>query len=73
LLDDCFELRKEGKVVLNQERKDKKICRILFILASFLSWFKTFFPFYMILPILASFLSWVKTIKKRPLIGALYF
>jgi len=32
---------KEGKVVLNQEKKDKKISKILFILTSFFSWFKT--------------------------------
>src|SRR5690606_19659744 len=31
---------KEGKFVLNQEKKDGRIDRILHILASFLSWFK---------------------------------
>jgi len=38
-------ISKIGLVVLNQERKDIKICRILLIFISFLSWFKTIFPF----------------------------
>src|SRR5690606_6655350 len=39
-----------GKFVLNQERKDFRMLRILFIFSSFLSWFKDNTP------ILASFL-----------------
>jgi len=58
-LDICFELGKEGKfvlkeikegfngwqdgIILNQERKDEKISRILSILVPFFSWFKTNF------------------------------
>jgi len=61
----------EGKdgLSLNQERKDEKMNRILSILASFLSWFKTNFPPYLIqiniLSILASFLSLFKTTQKK--------
>jgi len=55
---------------LNQirEREDIKIVRILFILASFLSWFKTMPYPYLILFILASFLSWFrKKLKEKML------
>ena len=53
-----------GCFVLNQEKKDLRISRILSTLKSFLSWFKTIVPSfneYPILSIIASFLSWFKT------------
>src|SRR5690606_2777989 len=52
----------EGTIVLNQEKKDAMIDRILLILTSFFSWFKTTHPAKQnILLILKSFFSWFKT------------